>query len=128
MDKVQLSRVERLPIDTIKIDRTFVNHVAAGGNGEGIIPAIVALAHELNLDVVAEGIETEAQSAVVRGLHCEYGHCAPTLSLENTTRVRTDSQSIWASDELDLERFDDLQIALAENLNIHCATIAEQAV
>ncbi len=68
-----LSRLHQFPIDALKIDRSFVSRMGdAGENGE-IVQAIVTLAHNLGMDVVAEGIETNMQLAQLRGRRCEYG-------------------------------------------------------
>jgi len=67
-----LSYLHRFPVDTIKIDRSFVSQMQAEENS-AIVKAIVALAHMLKMDVIAEGIETTAQLAQLRLLQCEYG-------------------------------------------------------
>ena len=67
-----LSYLHRFPVDTIKIDRSFVSQMQAEENS-AIVKAIVTLAHMLNMDVIAEGIETTAQLAQLRLLQCEYG-------------------------------------------------------
>ncbi|PYQ55493.1 MAG: hypothetical protein DMF78_01795 [Acidobacteria bacterium] len=68
-----LSHLDRLPVDTLKIDRSFL----AGGHGRPhkaeIIRTIVALGHDLGLEVVAEGIETPAQLAELREMGCDHG-------------------------------------------------------
>ncbi|MGL6339091.1 MAG: EAL domain-containing protein, partial [Waterburya sp.] len=68
-----LSYLHRFPVDTIKIDRSFVNQMQANGENSAIVKAIVTLAHLLKMDVIAEGIETTAQLAQLRLLECEYG-------------------------------------------------------
>src|SRR5262249_23455941 len=55
-----LSYLRRFPIDTVKIDRSFVDEMVQAGGGE-IVETIVRLAHNLNLEVVAEGVETDIQ-------------------------------------------------------------------
>ncbi len=68
-----LSYLQRLPIGTFKIDRTFVNRVGVEGNGLGLLRTMLALAHDLGMKVVAEGIETDVQLHKLRELGCEFG-------------------------------------------------------
>ncbi len=68
-----LSYLQYLPIDTLKIDRSFVSKIAANQEAWGIIQAIITLAHTLNLDVVAEGVETVQQMKYLQSLDCNYG-------------------------------------------------------
>jgi diguanylate cyclase len=68
-----LSYLARLPIDIVKIDRTFVSAVEAGGVEEAITTAIVSLARRIGLVTVAEGIESVEESERVRALGCDYG-------------------------------------------------------
>jgi diguanylate cyclase (GGDEF)-like protein len=67
-----LSYLRYLPVDTVKIDRSFIAPEINNTNYD-IIKAIINLAHSLNLDVIAEGIETDAQKQILKGLGCEYG-------------------------------------------------------
>ena len=68
-----LGYLQRLPIDTLKIDRTFINQIGKGGDGSEIVRTILALAHDLHMKVVAEGIETEEQLTKLKTMNCEYG-------------------------------------------------------
>jgi diguanylate cyclase (GGDEF)-like protein/PAS domain S-box-containing protein len=68
-----LSYLHRLPIKTIKIDRSFVTSIGSRGENLEIIRAIVTLAHNLNISVTAEGIETVEQLAQLKALQCDYG-------------------------------------------------------
>jgi diguanylate cyclase (GGDEF)-like protein/PAS domain S-box-containing protein len=68
-----LSYLHRFPVDALKIDRAFVSRIGPGGANSEIARAIVQMAHSLNMKVVAEGVETEAQAAELRALACEYG-------------------------------------------------------
>ena len=68
-----LSYLRRLPLDTIKVDRSFVMGLGSDPADLPIIQAVVSLAHGLGIDVVAEGIETSAQLASLRGLDCDRG-------------------------------------------------------
>jgi diguanylate cyclase (GGDEF)-like protein len=66
-----LAYLKRFPIDSIKIDRSFIRDIPGDSGGANITRAVVALAHSLKLQVVAEGVETEAQLAFLRALHCD---------------------------------------------------------
>ena len=68
-----LSYLHSLPVDTIKIDRSFVQNIAADIHQLELVKTIVKLAEVFDLDIVAEGIETEQQCAKLLGLKCEYG-------------------------------------------------------
>jgi diguanylate cyclase (GGDEF)-like protein/PAS domain S-box-containing protein len=67
-----LSYLHRFPLDTLKVDRSFVTTISARNGPSEIMRTIVTLAHNLGLDVVAEGVETADQLAGLRALGCEY--------------------------------------------------------
>jgi EAL domain-containing protein (putative c-di-GMP-specific phosphodiesterase class I) len=67
-----LSYLHRFPVNTLKIDRTFVELMSSGGQNLEIIRTIILLAHTLNMSVVAEGVETHEQMSMLRQLGCEY--------------------------------------------------------
>jgi diguanylate cyclase (GGDEF)-like protein/PAS domain S-box-containing protein len=66
-----LSYLKQLPIDSIKVDSSFVRDIGTDPNDEAIIRAIIAMTHSLKLNVVAEGVETESQYRVLRDLECD---------------------------------------------------------
>lgn len=66
-----LSYLAKLPLDTLKIDRSFVIDMTAGPQGLALVSTIINLAHALALKVVAEGVETEEQSRLLRVLGCD---------------------------------------------------------
>jgi PAS domain S-box-containing protein len=68
-----LSRLQRFPVDTLKIDRTFVSEMDRDRDTGEIVRVIAMLARNLGLKVVAEGIERQEQMEMLRGLGCETG-------------------------------------------------------
>jgi len=66
-----LSYLAKLPVDTLKIDRSFVVDMTSGPQGLALVSTIITLAHSLKLNVVAEGVETEEQSHLLRLLSCD---------------------------------------------------------
>ncbi|MBD2438992.1 EAL domain-containing protein [Nostoc sp. FACHB-110] len=68
-----LSYLHRLPLKTIKIDRSFISNIGSQGENLEIVRAIVTLAHNLNMSVTAEGIETVQQLAQLKALECDQG-------------------------------------------------------
>jgi len=66
-----LSYPHRLPIDTVKIDRSFIDRIGRPSDDREIVRSIVELAHRLKLEVVAEGVETRDQWQALAGLQCE---------------------------------------------------------
>ncbi|MBD1937302.1 EAL domain-containing response regulator [Microcoleus sp. FACHB-68] len=68
-----LSRLHEFPIDTLKIDRSFVSRIGPDNSGVEIVQTIVTLARSRGMDIVAEGIETPAQLEKLRELGCELG-------------------------------------------------------
>lgn len=66
-----LSYLKRLPIDRLKIDQSFVRELATNPEDAAITRAIISMAHNLNLSVIAEGVETEAQRSLLVRYHCD---------------------------------------------------------
>lgn len=67
-----LGYLDSLPVDAIKIDRTFINNLGRARSSLGVIQAIIQMAHQLDIEVVAEGVETEDQHSELRRLDCEF--------------------------------------------------------
>jgi diguanylate cyclase (GGDEF)-like protein len=65
-----LSYLRRLPADVLKIDRSFVTDLTDGGSSTSLVSSIIELARTLGLDVIAEGVETEAQRVALQDLQC----------------------------------------------------------
>jgi EAL domain-containing protein (putative c-di-GMP-specific phosphodiesterase class I) len=66
-----LAYLKRLPIDTVKIDQSFVRDLTIDADDAAIVTAIVAMARSLAVDVVAEGVETEEQLEELKRLGCQ---------------------------------------------------------
>jgi len=85
-----LSYLHRFPLDTLKIDRSFISGMGDDGEGMEIARTILPMANNLRLDVVAEGVETIQQVALLKKLHCKYGqgyYFSRPLSAERTTAL-----------------------------------------
>ena len=66
-----LSRLRRIPVDTLKIDRAFISNMDSDKENREIVRAIIVLAHNLGLKVVAEGTEREEHINLLKQLNCE---------------------------------------------------------
>ena len=87
-----LSRLQRFPVDTLKIDRSFISRMDTDVETREIVRIIVMLAHGLRLKVVAEGVETQAQADMLKDIGCEraqgylYSKPAPAETIEQLLR------------------------------------------
>jgi diguanylate cyclase (GGDEF)-like protein/PAS domain S-box-containing protein len=68
-----LSYLKEFNIDYLKIDRSFVQHLTANSKEFALCQAIITMAHQLGMRVIAEGIETEEQCALLQGFNCDFG-------------------------------------------------------
>jgi diguanylate cyclase (GGDEF)-like protein/PAS domain S-box-containing protein len=86
-----LAYLKRLPVDTLKIDKDFIDGLGIGEEDTAIVTAIIALAHTLGLVVIAEGVETVAQTDRLRALGCDlaqgYHFARPLPAAKVTTRL-----------------------------------------
>ncbi|MDP6563663.1 MAG: EAL domain-containing protein [Alphaproteobacteria bacterium] len=92
-----LSYLHQYPLDTLKIDRSFVNNMDKSETGRRIVGSIVQLALALEMNIVAEGIEEKAQMDALRDLGCQYGqgyYMAKPASAEQTIEL-IDSRPGW---------------------------------
>lgn len=91
-----LSYIRQFPIDVLKIDKSFIDGVARGGDGAALARTIVALADTLQLRTVAEGIEDGAQSTALRALGCTLGQgflfARPLAPADLVHRIAGDQQ------------------------------------
>jgi diguanylate cyclase (GGDEF)-like protein/PAS domain S-box-containing protein len=89
-----LSYLTRFPLSRIKIDRSFVRKIAEDGDAAAIVRSLIVLAHNLGLEVIAEGVETQAQAEFLRREACEeaqgflYGKPMPAADFEQYLRTR----------------------------------------
>jgi diguanylate cyclase (GGDEF)-like protein len=94
-----LSYLHKFPIDTLKIDRSFVNSMTEGAENGEFVQTIMTLAHTLGLAVIAEGIETINQFHQLRILDCEYGQgflFSRPVPKEDIDKL-LDNQGVWDS-------------------------------
>lgn len=66
-----LSYLHRYPVNTLKIDRSFVNNMESDHDKETLVRTVIAMAESLNLHVVAEGVETSAQRDSLKNMNCD---------------------------------------------------------
>ncbi|MET0382866.1 MAG: EAL domain-containing protein [Burkholderiaceae bacterium] len=101
-----LSYLRRLPARQLKIDRMFVSDLETSGDARAIVSAVVHLAHDLGLGVVAEGVETEGQRDVLIALDCDelqgyfFARPMPANNVVGWLAARTlaaDEQKSWAA-------------------------------
>ncbi|MGB3300076.1 MAG: EAL domain-containing protein [Phormidesmis sp.] len=94
-----LSYLHQLPTDTLKVDQSFVGRMENQTSRDGdIVKTIIALGHQLGMDVIAEGIETAAQLSGLRELNCNYGQgyfFAKPLSEKEATALVAENKT-WA--------------------------------
>ena len=87
-----LGFLKQFPINTLKIDRSFVKDLARDAKDEAIVSAVIVLAHRLNLEVVAEGVETVAELEILRKHQCNrmqgffFSKPLPALEFESLLR------------------------------------------
>jgi len=95
-----LSYLHQFPIDTLKIDRSFIQRIGATDDALEIVNTILALANSLDMEVVAEGVETQQQLDVLRKMHCAYAQgyhlSRPVAAPQFETLVGT--RRTWAAD------------------------------
>jgi EAL domain-containing protein (putative c-di-GMP-specific phosphodiesterase class I) len=109
-----LSYLHRFPIDTLKIDRSFVGTMGNGAGNTEIVKAVIAVASALNLSVIAEGIESIGQLRQLKDLGCEYGQGylfsrpLPVGEIELFLRDESRWRDQWAHSDPTLFTHDDL--------------------
>jgi EAL domain-containing protein (putative c-di-GMP-specific phosphodiesterase class I) len=94
-----LSYLSKLPVDTVKIDRSFIVDMLSGADGLTLVSVIINLAHALKLNVVAEGVETAEQLRQLQVLNCDemqgylFGKPVPSEIFEKKYLARSASQA-----------------------------------
>jgi diguanylate cyclase (GGDEF)-like protein/PAS domain S-box-containing protein len=101
-----LSALQQFPISTLKIDKSFVRDVAINPDDATIVGTIIQMGHNLNMDVVAEGVENEDQLNFLQGLHC------------------THVQGLLFGSPMSSENYLELLISQAEGTDTHKALFA----
>ena len=101
-----LSALQQFPISTLKIDKSFVRHVVTNPDDATIVDTIIQMGRNLNMDVVAEGVEEEAQLNFLQQLGCTY------------------VQGLLFGDPMSADNYLELLLAQAEGTDIHRALFA----
>lgn len=117
-----LSHLHRLPFDTLKIDRSFVSRVGDNGENSEVLQTVMSLAKNLKMRVIAEGIETPSQLAVLQNLGCDYGQgylIAKPKPREETEDLLYKRPNWLPSDDLDQPIAAPKNISNNDSLSLH---------
>ncbi len=101
-----LSYLKRFPVESLKIDRTFISGLGQDPDDTAIVQTIVALAHSLNVVAVAEGLETPVQLEMLHSLGCDFAQgyfFGPPLPAETIGVHAADNLTAWQQRPLTLE-------------------------
>ena len=94
--------MKRFAVDRLKIDRSFVRDIPQDANDVALAKSIVALGHSLNLSVVAEGVETQAQRELLTSIGCDemqgFLYSAPKTASELSSLLTTATRSACVND------------------------------
>jgi EAL domain-containing protein (putative c-di-GMP-specific phosphodiesterase class I) len=97
-----LSYLKRVPVDTLKIDRSFVDGLGRDSQDTAIVRSVAALARALDMNVTGEGVESRAQHTLVQQLGCDraqgYLYARPVPAAEMTALLARDST--WSQSQL----------------------------
>jgi EAL domain-containing protein (putative c-di-GMP-specific phosphodiesterase class I) len=100
-----LAYLKRFPVDSVKIDYTFIRDIAADPNDLAITKAIIALGHSMGLKVVAEGVESTTQLEILRRFHCDefqgflFSRAIPSADFERVLMLDAQAQTRVHTDE-----------------------------
>jgi EAL domain-containing protein (putative c-di-GMP-specific phosphodiesterase class I) len=97
-----LAYLQRLPADQLKIDKVFIDALGVSAEGSAIVKAVAEMARTLNMETVAEGIETRQQHRILQSLSCNLGqgyHFARPLKAEAVREFFASSSSLAGADE-----------------------------
>ena len=98
-----LQYLKKLPLSQLKIDQSFVREITSDSSDRTIILTIIAMARALNLDIIAEGVETDAQLAFLRNYGCDHYqgyYFSKPLPIDDFEIMLTDSAPCSLSDPL----------------------------
>jgi EAL domain-containing protein (putative c-di-GMP-specific phosphodiesterase class I) len=93
-----LSYLKRLPVDTLKVDRSFVAGLGEDAEDTAIVRMIIELAHTLGISIIAEGVESEQQAEQLKQMGCDLGqgfHFSEPLSPEESSRFFYRGNPYW---------------------------------
>ena len=99
-----MTYLQRFPIDKLKIDRSFISDVASNASDASIVRAIISLAHGLRLKVIAEGVESEEQLAILKRMGCDQYQGFYRSAAVPAATIETLSRAAAEDGESDIDR------------------------
>ena len=102
-----LSYLHRFPVHTLKIDRSFISNMETGDENSAIVRTIISLAENLGMNVIAEGIETDAQRLRLKSFRCNhaqgyfFARPAPAQSIETLLQTQNKLYGVAVKSEDD---------------------------
>lgn len=117
-----LSRLRRMPLDTLKIDRSFIRDLTSASASERLVAALISMAHGIGLKVVSEGVEYPEQAAILQGLGCDvfqgFLFSKPMAGDDACRFVERAGASVWS------ESLAALSSAVGDRLSVPCLVTA----
>jgi diguanylate cyclase (GGDEF)-like protein len=108
-----LGYLKQFPVDQLKIDRSFVRDIVENPDDTAITSAVIAIARQLNIGVIAEGVETESQALILKKQHCLHiqgNYVSPPSPAQEITRILKEGNALSIGQGMDISTYNSLLI------------------